>query len=175
VGRATVNGVPVKFTRTADGVTLPVAFEGAPFRHSQQIDTRVTGGAASGSFTIPQRIFDQLAARRAAWPIPWTPEDYRSTWLVPHRLLLYVQFAEADDQWTASLKIDGRPVDLLKAYASVRANKRNFTGFYADVSLLAAAVSHTLELELPRGLKTGQFLGVFFENVETEYTSGIAR
>jgi hypothetical protein len=175
VGSATVNGVPVKFTRTADGVTLPVAFEGAPFRHSQQIDTRVTGGAASGSFTIPQRIFDQLAARRAAWPIPWTLEDYRSTWLVPHRLLLYVQFAEADDQWTASLKIDGRPVDLLKAYASVRANKRNFTGFYADVSLLAAAVSHTLELELPRGLKTGQFLGVFFENVETEYTSGIAR
>lgn len=165
---AIVNGVPVKFTRTATGVSIPVTFAGAPFRHSQRVDD-------SGTFTIPQRIFDQLAARRAAWPIPWTPEDYRTTWLAPHRLLLYVQFAEADDQWAAALRIDARPVDLLKAYASIRPNKRNFTGFYADVSLLAAEVPHHLELTLPAGLKSGQFLGVFFENVETEYTTEILR
>ncbi len=119
---------------------------------------------------MPQRVFDQLAARRKAWPIPWTEEDLRSTWLAPERLLLYVQFAEPDDRWSATLKIDGQPVELKKAYASVRVNRRNFVGFYADVSTLAPDVEHKWELETPSGLKPGQFQGVFFENVETEYT-----
>jgi hypothetical protein len=154
-------------------IEIPAAFAGEPFRHYQQIDTydpNFTGGTVRASFRVPARIFDQLAARRKAWPIPWTGEDYRSTWLVPERLLLYVQLAEPDDRWTASLKIDGAAVELTKAYASVRANRRNFVGFYADVSKLAPGREHTLELELPRNLKPGQFQGVFFENVETEYT-----
>jgi hypothetical protein len=53
----------------------------------------------------------------------------------------------------------------------VRANRRNFTGFYADLSRIAPDVEHKLELELPTGLKPGQYQGVFFENVETEYTA----
>ena len=146
---------------------VPVTFAGAPFRHYQQV-------AADGKFRIPKRVFDQLAARRKAWPIPWTAEDARSTWLEPERLLLYVQFAEPDDRWTVSLKVDGKPVELKKAYASVRANRRNFTGFYADVSDLAPDVEHRLEVSLPEGLKAGQYQGVFFENVETEWTGTLA-
>ena len=164
-------------TRGKDGIIeIPVRFAGAPFRHYQQVgdyDPPFTGGRWSGSVTIPQRVFDQLDARRKAWPIAWTSEDERSTWLAPHRLLLYVQFAEPDDQWKAALTIDGRPVPLEKAYASVRVNKRNFTGFYADVSSLAPDREHKIELELPAGLKPGQFQGVFFENVETAYTGEI--
>jgi hypothetical protein len=94
---------------------------------------------------------------------------------VPERLLLFVQIAEPDDGWTATLQIDGKPVELLKAYASVRVNRRNFTGFYADVSKLTADAGHTLELQLPTGLKPGQFQGVFFENVETEYTGPVSK
>lgn len=173
-----VNGKELPFTRTSGGlIEIPVAFGGVPFRQYQQIDTynaAFTGGPVRTTFQIPQRIFDQLAARRKAWPIPWTAEDRRSTWLVPERLLLYVQLAEPDDRWSASLKIDGKPVELQKAYASVRVNRRNFVGFYADVSDLTADQEHKLELELPRGLKPGQFQGVFFENVETEYTEEIA-
>jgi hypothetical protein len=60
-------------------------------------------------------------------------------------------------------------VELKKAYSSVRVNRRNFVGFYADVSGLQADVEHRWELETPTGLKPGQFQGVFFENVETEY------
>lgn len=149
----------------------PAASAAAPPRFERQLtpyDPNFTGGRVSASFTIPQRVFDQLEARRKAWPIPWTTEDYRSTWLAPHRLLLFVQLAEPDDRWAVSLKIDGRSVDLLKAYASVRANKRNFTGFYADISLLAADREHRLELVLPVGLKAGQFQGVFLENVQPE-------
>ncbi len=173
-----VNGKEMPFSRPGGGLfEIPVTFAGAPFRHYQQIDTydpAFTGGPVSATFRIPKRIVEQLAARRKAWPIPWTAEDHRSTWLVPERLLLYVQLAEPDDRWTASLKIDGRPVELLKAYASVRANRRNFVGFYADVSDLAADQDHKLELDLPRPLKPSQFQGVFFENIETEYTEEIA-
>ena len=168
-------GPPVHFVKPGL-IEIPVTFAGAPFRHYQQIDTydpAFTGGPVNATFRIPKRVFDQLEARGKAWPIPWTPEDLRSTWLAPERLLLYVQLAEPDDQWTASLKIDGRPIELLKAYASVRVSRRNFVGLYADVSQLAADVDHKLELDLPHSLKPGQFQGVFFENIETEYTSEI--
>jgi len=64
-------------------------------------------------------------------------------------------------------------VDLLKAYASVRAVRHNFVGFYTDISLLTPDRDYKLELQLPPQLKPGQFQGVFVENVETEYTTEI--
>ena len=162
-----VNDKNVPFSPAGEeGVKIPVTFAGALFRHYQQIDP-------AGPLRIPKRIFDQLAARRQAWPIPWTSEDYRSTWLAPQRLLLYLQFAEPDDRWDVRLKIDGRPVDLLKAYASVRAVRRDFVGFYADISLLSPDRDYKLELQLPAEIKPSRFQGLFVENVETEYTSEI--
>ncbi len=172
VGDQTVPAPPAK----SGLIELPVTFAGARFHHYQQIDTYradFTGGSVAATFRVPQRIFDQLAARRKAWPISWTDEDRRSTWLVPERLLLFVQIAEPDDSWTATLKIDGQAIELQKAYASVRANRRNFVGFYADVSQVAPDADHRLELEVPAGLKPGQYQGIFFENVETEYTGTI--
>jgi hypothetical protein len=163
--------IPVKASKGL--IEFPVTFSGARFHHYQQLDSYrkdFTGGPVTATFRIPQRIFDQLAARRKAWPIPWTEEDLRSTWLAPERLLLFLQFAEPDDRWTATLKIDGQPIELKKAYASVRVNRRNFVGFYADISTLKPDVDHRLELETPTGLKPGQFQGVFVENVETDYT-----
>jgi hypothetical protein len=159
-----INGVAIQTRPANDGMLeVPVTFAGVPFRHYQ----RVRDG---GRFRVPKRIFDQLAARRKAWPIPWTAEDARSTWLMPERLLLYLQFAEPDDRWALGLTIDGKPAEVRKAYASVRANRRNFTGFYADVSWLAPDVAHRLEVTLPEGLRPGQYQGAFFENVETEWT-----
>ena len=176
VSSVRVNGVEAAFTRPADRlVAATVAFAGAPFRHGQQAgayDPRFAGGTLRGTFTIPARVFDQLRARQRAWPIPWTSEDYGTTWLAPQRLLLYVQIAEPDDRWEASLAVDGRVVELKKAYTAVRVYRRTFVGFYADVSLLDADRKHTFELTLPT-LKPGQFQGLFFENVETEYTDVI--
>jgi hypothetical protein len=54
----------------------------------------------------------------------------------------------------------------------VRPNRRNFTGFYADVTKIGPGIHH-LDLELPTGLKPGQYQGIFFENVETEYTAPV--
>ena len=178
VSTVRVNGQPLSFTRTGTGaVSVQVSFAGAPFSQYQQVgavDPAFAGGRFSARFTVPQRVFDQLAARRKAWPIPWTAEDYRTTWLAPERLLLFVQIAEPDPSWEARLTIDGRTVELKKAYSAVRTAPRTFVGFYADLSLLSADREHTLELELPR-LRPGQLQGVFFENVETEFTDAIRK
>jgi hypothetical protein len=169
-----VNGTPVDFTRTPAGlVSATVRFAGAPFRRLQQVGSYYagfSGGRYVARFTVPQRVFDQLAARQKAWPIPWTAEDYRTTWLAPERLLLFVQIAEPDAAWEARLRIDGRVVELRKAYSAIRAAPSTFVGFYVDVSLLAPDTEHTIELETPP-LKPGQFQGIFFENIEPEYTS----
>ena len=134
-------------------------------------DTR--GGAYAARFTVPQRMAAQLEAREKSWPIPWTAEEYRTTWLAPERLLLFVQIAEADPKWEAALAIDGRRVELRKAYSAVRVEPSTFVGFYADLSLLADGREHTIELTLPT-MRPGQLQGVFFDNVETEYTDRIS-
>jgi len=38
---------------------------------------------------------------------------------------------------------------------------------------LKSGTEHALDVTLPADLKPGQFQGVFFENVETEYTDKI--
>jgi hypothetical protein len=126
----------------------------------------------TGRLLIPKRIVEQLANRRRAWPIPWTPEDFRTPWLVPERLLLFVQIAQPNAQWDARLTIDGRTVELRKAYSAIRAAPRTFVGFYADLSMLDPNRSYAFQLDLP-ALEPGQLQGVFFENVETEYTDAV--
>jgi hypothetical protein len=174
VDRLIVNGRELPFKRRSSSVvTTTLSFAGAPFSPAQQVgsyDPSFAGGTFRAKFSVPQRVFDQLRGREKAWPIPWTAEDYRTTWLAPERLLLYVQIAEPDDTWDARLKIDGRNVELKKAYSAVRAASGTFVGFYADVSLLTPDREYDLELVLPP-LGPGQFQGVFFENVEPEYTS----
>jgi hypothetical protein len=178
VTSTTVNGQPLPSTRVEESVAfVPLRFEGVPFRQFQPLveyDPKSTGGRIDRTFTIPQRIFAQLVTRQTAWPIPWTAEDFRTTWLVPERLLLFVQIAEPDARWEARLRIDGRTVEFKKAYSAVRAVPRTFVGFYADLSTLEADKPHRFELELPT-LKPGQLQGVYFENIEPEYTSSIVR
>lgn len=174
VSRARVNGVEVPLgVRHGNAVELNVRFDGVEFRRLQPAilgDSAFAGGRVTGTFTVPSRIFKQLEAGRAAWPIPWTAEDSLTTWLVPDRLLLYAQFSEPNDKWDARLTIDGQPLELRKAYTAVRVVPSTFVGFYADVSRLAPDREHRFELELPV-MRPGQFRGLFFENVEPEYTA----
>ena len=178
VTRVTVNGEPRAFKTTAAGLlSIAVLFDGARFRRFQDVgvvEPGYAGGRYAARFTVPKRVADQLAAREKAWPIPWTAEDYRTTWLAPERLLLFVQIAEPDPKWEAKLTIDGRRVELRKAYSAIRVEPSTFVGFYADLSLVAAESEHALELDLP-ALRPGQLQGVFFDNIETEYTDRIRR
>jgi hypothetical protein len=176
VTRATVNGVAAPLAARHGAVAeLSIRFAGAEFHPLQPAvtwDSTFAGGRVTGTFTIPQRVFDQLHARRLTWPIPWTALDYRTTWLAPERLLLYAPFSEPDDRWEARLLVDGTPMDLQKAYTAVRVVASTFVGFYADVSALEADRQYHFELVLP-ALKSGQFLGLYFENVEPAYTAAI--
>jgi hypothetical protein len=176
VARANVNGVEVPLgPRRGDVVELPVRFDGTEFRRLQAAaigDSTFSGGTLRGELTIPKRVFDQLAARKRAWPIPWTTDDSLTTWLLPERLLLYAQFAEPDHKWDVRLRIDGQAVEMRKAYTAVRVVPSTFVGFYADVSRLEPDRPHRFELEIP-AIKPGQFRGLFFENVEPEYTTVI--
>jgi len=170
-----VNGHSEKSSQANGVVTVGLHFQGAPFSHMQQVgtfDPNFAGGTFTSSFNIPQWVFDQLAARQKAWPIPWTPDDLKTTWLAPQRLVLFVQIAEPNDGMQAHLTLDGTPVELQKAYSSVRPNPGSFVGFYADVSSLHPGHEYKVELTLPV-LRPGQFQGLFFDNVEPGYTSQI--
>jgi hypothetical protein len=170
-----VNGTAVPYARRGDTINAVVRFAGTRFTRLQQVgayDSKFAGGTFHAAFSVPSRVFAQLANRRRAWPISWTRDDSMATWLVPERLLLFVQIDQPDERWSARMTIDGHSVALRRAYSSIRPVTRDFVGFYADVSWLTPDRLHRLTLELP-ALPPGRFQGVFFENVEAEYTDRI--
>jgi len=173
-----VNGKSVKFSQSRGAVAASVRFAGKEFRKCQQVgtyDPKFKARTFTGSFELPRRIFAQLAARRKAWPIPYNEEELDATWTAPHRLLMFVNVADPKDKMEVSMKIDGRDVDVKKAYSSVyRSNEKNtFVGFYADSSSLKPDTKHKVTVTLPDELEPGRFQGLFFDNIEPEYTTAI--
>lgn len=171
----TVNGVGYPFTRENKILKTRVRFAGGrAFGRSQavgEVPAGFTGGVFRADIVIPARIFKQLEGLKREWPVKYTPDDLKAPWLGPWRLLLYVALAEPDDRMEPVLEIDGKRIKLEKAYNSVypHSPERTFLGFYADVSSLRPDIRHEFKLTLPR-LEPGLFRGLFFENVETEYT-----
>jgi len=181
VSKLSINGREfTAFQSANDVLSVPVTFAGARFGLCQQV------GAYDGNFadkvfraelTIPQRVFEQLAARRKAWPVDYTEEELLATWRGSDRLLLFIQIADPTDEWMVGLKIDGQAVEVKKAYGDVfpLGRERTFAGFYADLSKLPPDTLHKVEVELPDGLKPGQFQGLFLENVAPAFTAELAR
>jgi len=179
VKAVTVNSTKIPFTQTGNTVYTKIIFTGKYFARCQQIgsyDPNFAGSTFNTTFTIPGRIFEQLKGRKQKWPINYTEDDLIAPWLGPWRLLLYICIAEPADTMQVSMKIDGKDIELKKAYNAVYSSggQHTFLGFFTDVSTLHSDTEHTVELTLPDNLKPGQFQGLFFENVETEYTSQIA-
>lgn len=174
ISAVTVNGSAQKFTQTGNYVEVHLRFAGARFAQAQQIAiSPAADGSLRGTFAVPGRVFHQLAARKRAWPIPWTEEDYQSTWLAPKRLLLFVQAAGASDTMAMSASLDGRPLALAPAYSSVRVDPRCFVGFYADLSKIEPDTHHTIELRIPQSASV-ELQGIFFDNVLPQFTESIA-
>jgi len=169
-----VNGVSHPFKVDEDRVAANVRFAGRAFGRSQsigEVPAGFTGGTFKARVTVPARVFAQLAERKKAWPVTYTEDDLRAPWLGPWRLLLHLPIAEGTDAMDVSLKVNGVPVEVLRAYNSVypQSPERTFIGHYADVSRLRPDSPCDIEVGLPT-LEPGRFQGVFFENVETEYT-----
>ncbi len=173
-----INGVPVPFRQAGTMIFSRIRFAGEYFSRSQPLwdyDAGFTGGVVKTSFRIPVRILDQLRARRESWPVPYTEDDLIAPWLGSHRLLIYAQIAEPDESQTISVTIDGKQFPVFKASNNIYGNhKRTFLGNYVDISSLEAEKEHVIEVRLPK-LAAGRFQGLFFENIEPEYTSEIAR
>ncbi len=172
-----VNGVGHPFKSDKGLVAATVRFAGRAFSRSQsagQVPAGFTGGVFKARIAVPSRVFDQLAERKKAWPVNYTEDDLRAPWLGPWRLLLHIPIFEATDAMEVGLKINGQPVEVLKAYNSVypHAPQRTFLGHYADVSRIRPDSPIDIEVTLPT-LEPGRFQGVFFENVEAEYTRRI--
>ncbi len=180
VAQVQVNGREcASFTQKEGVVALPVKFSGTRFGHCPQAgawDPHFAGGLYRAAFTIPQRVFTQLAARRKAWPVAYAGEELRATWRGSDRLLLFIQIADPDDRWAVALKINGQPAEVKKAYGDVwpLGRERTFSGFYVDVSNLQPDTRYEVEAQLPDSLQPGQFQGLFFENVEAESTTELA-
>jgi hypothetical protein len=174
VRAVSVNGIAHPFRFEKGRVTLQVGFALRAFGRSQQAGTvpkDFRGGTFKARATVPSRVFDQLAERRKAWPVSYTDDDLLAPWLAPWRLLLYIAVAEPDEAIEVGLKINGLPVEVRKAYNSVypRRPERTFLGWYADLSRIRPDSPVDIEVTLPE-LGPGRFQGLFFENVETEYT-----
>ena len=179
VTAVSVNGQKVDFKQWGGMVSAEVCFSGFPFSHNQGLadySPLFRGGSFTSRFRIPARIFKQLEERKENWPVTYTAEDLTATWLASDRLLLFINIADPQPEMEVTLKINDQKVEVRKAYSSVfpHAVKRTFVGFYADLSRLKADTDYTVEVVLPE-LKPGQFQGLFFENVEAEFTSEIKK
>ena len=126
-----VNGKPVAFRQKWEIRFSQCEICRKPsFTHSQEVALQSgSNGSWSGSLVIPSRIIQQLVRRRELWPIPWTKQDYDTAWLVPERLLLFVQFAEPDDKMEVKMSLDGSPLELKRAYSSVREHPASLLAF----------------------------------------------
>jgi hypothetical protein len=169
-----VNGVPYPFKQKGEVVPFTVRFAGKAFGRLQRAgayDPNFAGGSVRAKFTIPARVLKQLADRRAKWPVAYTEDDLRAPWLGPWRLLLFAAIAEPLETMDVAVKINGRTVEVKKAYNSVypHSPKRTYLGSYVDLSGLKPDTAYEIEATVPP-LKPGQFLGLFFENIEPEYT-----
>jgi hypothetical protein len=165
-------------------VNMSVTFAGeGPVYHAMPISPGAVsprgafaqqGGWLNTTFKIPAAISDQLAQRQKDYPIKWEESDYRATWLVQTRLLMYPFLAPVADDLPLYLEIDGVPVPLSKSYNSrglVR--PRCFLGYYFDASDLSSGETHTMSLQLPKLGTSTKFQGVFWENVETVRTNEV--
>jgi len=188
-----VNGQEMKYTQRESAISLKVKFAGTPFSQCQQVgsfEPDFNAEIFAGEFSIPKRIFDQLKARQAAWPVPYTDDDRIAPWIGAERLLLFVNIADAKPEMNVTMKINGQPFEIKKAFNGIYPNSgdQTFIGFYADVASLTPDTVYKVEIGLPQivegplpkpaegevlKIRKGQFQGLYFDNVEAEYTQSI--
>jgi hypothetical protein len=175
-----VNGQNVSFSKHTIGIikTLTITgvhFAGERFSQSQQVgeyDPTFKGGTFTASFVVPQTVLDQLVNVNKTYPVQWDESDSLISWLVPGRLLLFIDAGNTlSDSVTVTMTLDGRPVPLTKSYNSRGPESSCFLGFYADLTnSITPDKQQTVTIQLP-SLPTGTFRGLFFDNVTPIYTT----
>ena len=135
IKRVTVNGVDTAFTMSRSTAELRSGHHhilrlcgrfsgGGRFRHMQEIgsvSSDFRGGAWSGGFNVPSAVIDQLKARNASYPIPWSESESAIPWLSPGRLLAFVKYSPLvnDTLNVTHAYVDANPVHFRKAWNTV--------------------------------------------------------
>ena len=163
----------------AAAASAAAAARAAPlFVHNQAVagmgyNASFAGGALAGRVRVPGAVLAQLAARAAAYPVPWAPEDAGIAWLNPSRLLLSIDAARGalGSGAAVTATLDGAPLAVVPVWScrSVRAEKC-FQGWFADLTAagVQADTDYALVVTVP-SVAPGQFLGVYYDNVDTIY------
>lgn len=169
-----------------DGFTvLPVWFSApanATFIHSAPVEgmgpqPSFTGGVINGTVNVPAAVFAQLAARNASYPLPYDSSDATIAWLVPGRLIAYIDVGRALGPGAAIAGLlDGRPITAQPVWSCRSLLRADcFSGYWLD--LTAAGVQPdtpaALSLQIP-AIPAGSFAGVFYDNVNTVSSAEVA-
>jgi hypothetical protein len=162
---------------------VEVRFAGEPVYHAMPISADAvapkafTGAWFNTTFTIPAAIEQQLRARAQKYPISWTRHDLSATWLAPDRLLMTVFLSKPQIKAPVRMWINATEVTVGKASnskdAPASASQNTFLGYFYDASALDIGVAHKVSVLLPDSPDIG-LQGLFWENIETEYTAEIA-
>ena len=160
--------------------------QAAVFIHNQPVEgmgynASFAGGALRGTVLVPTAVFAQLAQRNTSYPVPWKEDDAAVPWLLPGRLLLFIDSppgslgpGQAGDGGNITAAINGSAIPVLEAY-NCRTTRLSscFAGYWIDLS--AAGVQpdtpYELTIELPPILPAGTFNGVYYDNVDTIYAA----
>lgn len=153
-----------------------IAMKGNPLQRmmaASQTSPPADATAFDAEINITAAMKEQLSNRARAYPVKWDPSDYKASWLVPTRLLLYLFIEKPIETMNVTMTLDGRPAGLTKAYNSRgRGGARCFLGFYCDLSATPVG-THAVSVGL-QGVPAGAFKGLFFENIEDEPSSLVA-
>ena len=132
-------------------------------------------GKWNGTIVVTNDMRNQLESRKKSYPIPWNPTDYKATWLVPSRLLLYIYFENPDPTLSVSLTLNSIPTNLSMAWNSRGAlpHTRNcFLGWYLDASfLINSSDVNTVSVSYS---EQAVFKGVYWQNIIPETTDDVA-
>ena len=156
---------------------------GLSFVRSQAVegmdyDPSFAGGALAGTVSVPQAVLDQLAARAALYPVPWTAADRAISWLEPSRLLAFIDDGRALPRLNSSLPmdvtatLDGAAVPVQPSW-NCRGTQSAacFLGRFIDLTaagVVEAGRNYSLVLTLPP-MPAGAFQRVVYDNVETVF------
>ena len=179
-----MNGKNVEFSTAstsskAAAIVVKNAFwAGERFNRAHEVRSDSSHGW-SGTFMVPQSAMNQLEARNMSYPVEYNtnPEDTNDAnvpWLAPGRILIFIKYVAGsiDDTLNVTASVDGQALLVRKAYNTIVRNAGRFIGHWADMTpFIKPGQRQTLDLELPVGLEQPD--GVFFDNVETLYTSSL--
>eukprot|EP00698_Gefionella_okellyi_P001369 TRINITY_DN11315_c0_g1_i1.p1 TRINITY_DN11315_c0_g1~~TRINITY_DN11315_c0_g1_i1.p1 ORF type:complete len:1142 (-),score=234.82 TRINITY_DN11315_c0_g1_i1:23-3307(-) len=151
------------------------------FVHSQPVqsinyDPSFTGGTVHGTVNLPLSVLQQLNTRAAAYPVPWVSSDLAISWLAPARPMLYIDVGQAlPSTAVVTATLNGRTVNVLLTYGCRSAMREQcFSGFWIDLAAagVSADTDYALTVTLP-SMSKGAFQGVFYDNINTVYSSEI--